>query len=119
MMSIIQIPLLADKKESAVFWLVASGRKFPLPLTHENTRRTLFSGHPYGPLRRSHQAPARGKARCAGDHRPYKWIDPEFESSRMLVREDGSIAGTIGGGCVEADVWAAAKEVMNAEVLAR
>jgi xanthine dehydrogenase accessory factor len=40
---------------------------------------------------------------------------PSYESSRMLVREDGSIAGTIGGGCVEADVWAAAKEVMKQE----
>ncbi|HEV2206946.1 MAG TPA: XdhC/CoxI family protein [Candidatus Acidoferrales bacterium] len=40
---------------------------------------------------------------------------PSFESSRMLVRDDGSIAGTIGGGCVEAEVWAAAKEVMEAE----
>jgi xanthine dehydrogenase accessory factor len=33
----------------------------------------------------------------------------------MLVRQDGSIEGTIGGGCVEADVWAAAKEVMSKE----
>ncbi|MGD0842577.1 MAG: XdhC/CoxI family protein [Candidatus Acidiferrales bacterium] len=40
---------------------------------------------------------------------------PSYESSRMLVREDGSIAGTIGGGCVEAEVWAAAKEVMREE----
>jgi xanthine dehydrogenase accessory factor len=40
---------------------------------------------------------------------------PSYESSRMLVREDGSIAGTIGGGCVEADVWAAAKDVMKQE----
>jgi len=40
---------------------------------------------------------------------------PSYESSRMLVREDGSIAGTIGGGCVEADVWAAAKEVIQIE----
>jgi xanthine dehydrogenase accessory factor len=40
---------------------------------------------------------------------------PSYESSRMLVRDDGSIAGTIGGGCVEAEVWAAAKEVMNNE----
>lgn len=40
---------------------------------------------------------------------------PSYESSRMLVREDGSIAGTIGGGCVEAEVWAAAKEVMRSE----
>jgi xanthine dehydrogenase accessory factor len=41
---------------------------------------------------------------------------PSYESSRMLVREDGSILGTIGGGCVEADVWAAAKEVMTKEL---
>jgi xanthine dehydrogenase accessory factor len=40
---------------------------------------------------------------------------PSYESSRMLVREDGSILGTIGGGCVEADVWAAAKEVIHKE----
>ncbi len=41
---------------------------------------------------------------------------PSYESSRMLVREDGSTMGTIGGGCVEADVWAAAKEVMANEL---
>src|SRR5690348_17185814 len=40
---------------------------------------------------------------------------PSYESSRMLVRDDGTIAGTIGGGCVEAEVWAAAKEVMHKE----
>jgi len=40
---------------------------------------------------------------------------PSYESSRMLVREDGTIAGTVGGGCVEADVWAAAKEVLRTE----
>ncbi len=41
---------------------------------------------------------------------------PSYESSRMLVREDGSTMGTIGGGCVEADVWAAAKDVMAKEL---
>jgi xanthine dehydrogenase accessory factor len=40
---------------------------------------------------------------------------PSYESSRMLVREDGSSLGTIGGGCVEADVWAAARDVMHKE----
>src|ERR1700675_4474568 len=40
---------------------------------------------------------------------------PSYESSRMLVREDGTIAGTIGGGCAEAEGWAAAKEVMQKE----
>src|SRR5258708_13814246 len=33
----------------------------------------------------------------------------------MLVRDDGSIVGTIGGGCVEAEVWQAAKEIMQTE----
>ena len=33
----------------------------------------------------------------------------------MLVRGDGSIVGTIGGGCVEAEVWQAAREVMEQE----
>src|SRR5206468_12108584 len=37
---------------------------------------------------------------------------PSFESAKLLVREDGSMSGTIGGGCVEAEVWNAAREVM-------
>jgi xanthine dehydrogenase accessory factor len=40
---------------------------------------------------------------------------PSFKTAKMLVRDDGSIVGTIGGGCVEADVWQAAREVMEAE----
>jgi xanthine dehydrogenase accessory factor len=40
---------------------------------------------------------------------------PSFNTAKMLVRDDGSIVGTIGGGCVEADVWQAAREVMQQE----
>src|SRR5258708_25716309 len=40
---------------------------------------------------------------------------PSFETANMLVREDGSIVGTIGGGCVEAEVWEAARETMKTE----
>lgn len=40
---------------------------------------------------------------------------PSFKSAKMLVRDDGTIAGTIGGGCVEAEVWQAAREVMASE----
>ena len=40
---------------------------------------------------------------------------PSYEASRMLIRDDGSILGTVGGGCVEAEVWAAAKEVIQSE----
>ena len=31
------------------------------------------------------------------------------------MREDGSLVGTIGGGCVEAEVWNAAREVIATE----
>lgn len=38
---------------------------------------------------------------------------PGKESAKMLIREDGSTVGTIGGGCTEADVWALAREVIE------
>jgi xanthine dehydrogenase accessory factor len=40
---------------------------------------------------------------------------PSYESAKLLVREDGSMLGTIGGGCVEAEVWNAARDVMQNE----
>jgi xanthine dehydrogenase accessory factor len=40
---------------------------------------------------------------------------PSFKTAKMLVRDDGSICGTIGGGCVEAEVWQAAQEVISNE----
>ena len=40
---------------------------------------------------------------------------PSFKTAKMLVRDDGSIVGTIGGGCVEAEVWQTAREVMELE----
>jgi xanthine dehydrogenase accessory factor len=40
---------------------------------------------------------------------------PSFESAKILVREGGSMTGTIGGGCVEAEVWNAAREVIQTE----
>ncbi len=40
---------------------------------------------------------------------------PSYESAKMLVREDGSMIGTVGGGCVEAEVWNASREVIETE----
>jgi len=40
---------------------------------------------------------------------------PSYESSKILIRDDGSIVGTVGGGCVEAEVWSVAQEVMRDE----
>jgi len=41
--------------------------------------------------------------------------NPSYESAKLLVREDGSMTGTIGGGCVEAEVWTAAREAIETE----
>ncbi|MGE5647017.1 MAG: XdhC family protein [Acidobacteriota bacterium] len=38
---------------------------------------------------------------------------PSYKAAKLLVRDDGSILGTVGGGCVEADVWNAAREAME------
>lgn len=40
---------------------------------------------------------------------------PSYESAKMLIRDDGTILGTVGGGCVEAEVWSAGREVIESE----
>ena len=40
---------------------------------------------------------------------------PSVAAAKMLVRDDGSILGTVGGGCVENDVCKWAMEVMKDE----
>jgi len=40
---------------------------------------------------------------------------PSFQSAKMLIRDDGSTLGSVGGGCVEAEVWTAAQDVMRDE----
>lgn len=42
-----------------------------------------------------------------------KGSTPRSEGSKMLVKADGSISGTIGGGCLEAQVWEVAMQVMK------
>ena len=38
---------------------------------------------------------------------------PMSKKAKMLVTTDGQIIGTVGGGCLEADVWDEAREVMD------
>ncbi|MCC7341919.1 MAG: XdhC family protein [Bryobacterales bacterium] len=40
---------------------------------------------------------------------------PSHRNAKMLIRDDGSFVGTVGGGCVEAEVWDAAREAMDSE----
>lgn len=38
---------------------------------------------------------------------------PQKSGAKLLVRADGTAEGTLGGGCVEGDIWFAAKEMMS------
>ena len=38
---------------------------------------------------------------------------PQRRGAKMLFFESGQTAGTVGGGCVEAEVWAEARETMR------
>lgn len=38
---------------------------------------------------------------------------PQQRGAKMLFFKDGEVAGTVGGGCIEAEVWAEAREAMR------
>src|SRR5256712_7567437 len=40
---------------------------------------------------------------------------PSLQAAKMLIRDDGSTMGSVGGGCVEAEVWTAAQDVIKDE----
>ena len=42
-----------------------------------------------------------------------KGSTPQKAGAMLLVRQDGTGAGTLGGGCVEGDIWFAAKEMLR------
>jgi xanthine/CO dehydrogenase XdhC/CoxF family maturation factor len=42
-----------------------------------------------------------------------KGSTPRKTGAKMLVREDGSFCGTIGGGCGESEVWAEAMQTIE------
>ncbi|MEM7262610.1 MAG: XdhC/CoxI family protein [Planctomycetota bacterium] len=44
---------------------------------------------------------------------------PGKECAKLLVRDDGTTVGTVGGGCTENEVWKMAMEVITTEIPAR
>jgi len=38
---------------------------------------------------------------------------PQRRGAKMLFFENGEVEGTVGGGCIEAEVWAEAREAMR------
>ena len=42
-----------------------------------------------------------------------KGSTPQKPGAMLLVRQDGTAVGTLGGGCVEGDIWFAAREILR------
>lgn len=42
-----------------------------------------------------------------------KGSTPQQLGAKLVVFDDGTFIGTVGGGCVEADIWAECREVMR------
>ena len=42
-----------------------------------------------------------------------KGSTPQKAGAMLLVRQDGTAVGTLGGGCVEGDIWFAAREILR------
>lgn len=42
-----------------------------------------------------------------------KGSTPQKPGAKLLIRRDGSTVGTLGGGCVEADIWAEARTILD------
>ena len=42
-----------------------------------------------------------------------KGSTPQKPGAKLLIRQDGTGVGTLGGGCVEGDIWFAAKEILR------
>ena len=59
------------------------------------------------------EAAARGERVVVATVAHTRGSTPQRRGAKMLFFEDGRVAGTVGGGCIEAEVWAEARETMR------
>ena len=60
------------------------------------------------------EANARGERVVVATVAHTRGSTPQRRGAKMLFFENGATAGTVGGGCVEAEVWAEAREALRA-----
>src|SRR5437764_12148197 len=56
------------------------------------------------------EANARGERVVVATVAETRGATPQRRGAKMLFFENGEVAGTVGGGCIEAEVWAEARE---------
>ena len=59
------------------------------------------------------EANARGERVVSATVAHTRGSTPQRRGAKMLFFENGEVAGTVGGGCVEAEVWAEAREALR------
>jgi xanthine dehydrogenase accessory factor len=59
------------------------------------------------------EANARGERVVVATVAHTRGSTPQRRGAKMLFFESGSTAGTVGGGCIEAEVWAEARETLR------
>jgi xanthine dehydrogenase accessory factor len=59
------------------------------------------------------EARARGESVAVATVAHTRGSTPQRRGAKMLFFENGAVAGTVGGGCIEAEVWAEAREALH------
>ncbi|HEX8746677.1 MAG TPA: XdhC family protein [Pyrinomonadaceae bacterium] len=59
------------------------------------------------------EANARGERVVVASVANTRGSTPQRRGAKMLFFENGKVAGTVGGGCIEAEVWAEAREALR------
>jgi len=59
------------------------------------------------------EAGARGERVVVATVAHTRGSTPQQRGAKMLFFQNGEVAGTVGGGCIEAEVWAEAKQAMR------
>src|SRR4029453_1950008 len=59
------------------------------------------------------EANARGERVVSATVAHTRGSTPQRRGAKMLFFESGEVAGTVGGGCIEAEVWAEAREAIR------
>ena len=59
------------------------------------------------------EANARGERVVVATVAHTRGSTPQRRGAKMLFFENGEVAGTVGGGCIEAEVWAEAREALR------
>jgi hypothetical protein len=81
--------------------------------TADDEERTMTTLAQQDLYRMINEANERGERLVVATVAHTRGSTPQRRGAKMLFFQDGEVAGTVGGGCIEAEVWAEARESMQ------